>query len=61
MFDDGNIGTVGFFPALGVLIWVQLLPKQLRQEHIEHLVKPVKTYLELYFCVCRMLLIPDAL
>jgi hypothetical protein len=38
-----------------------IIAETTQAEHIEHLVKPVKTYLEHSFCVCRMLLILDAL
>jgi CPA2 family monovalent cation:H+ antiporter-2 len=39
------------FPALGAFIMGSIIAETTQAEHIEHLVKPVKIYLQRYFRV----------
>jgi CPA2 family monovalent cation:H+ antiporter-2 len=45
--------NVGFSPALGAFIMGSIIAETTQAEHIEHLIKPVKTYLEPSFRISR--------
>jgi CPA2 family monovalent cation:H+ antiporter-2 len=51
--DDGNFSSQCWFFRIMPLLWGSIIAETTQAEHIEHLVKPVKTYLSCFFRIGR--------